>query len=350
MTALSTPDSRLSTSRAGRGLYWDRAWNLIGGCTPIDAECDRCWAAAEAQMRGGQKTAKVRAMYGGLTRRGRFTGEVRFREDLLDAPLRVKPPATWALWTDLFHEALTARQIARAFAVMTAARQHRFLACTKRPGAAGHFLDARFSAARWAMISKSLEGLQWSGRIGLGRQHSRHGLFQLALNYQSRNVALGTTVGHARAMPRLDSLLAIGGRMLFLSIEPLLERLWLKDRLLSTLDPRLSTRPGECRCGHVHELPRGPVLGGIDRRCPRCPCPGFAPAAGIQWAVIGCESGSGRRPCRLDWVYSLVEQLRSCGVAIWIKQLDLGRRIAHRLEEFPDDLRIRERPEWWWGS
>ena len=47
----------------------------------------------------------------------------------------------------------------------------------------------------------------------------------------------------------------------------------------------------------------------------------------IHWAIIGCESGPGRRPTRLEWVRDLVAQCRAAGVPVFIKQqarLELG--------------------------
>ena len=57
------------------------------------------------------------------------------------------------------------------------------------------------------------------------------------------------------------------------------------------------------------------------------------------------ESGPRRRPCKIEWVESMVEQCRAAGVKIWIKQLDIGGKCVHDISKFPKHLQIRERPE-----
>jgi protein gp37 len=76
----------------------------------------------------------------------------------------------------------------------------------------------------------------------------------------------------------------------------------------------------------------------------------------IDWAIIGGESGNENgkyryRPCEVEWMQSLVRDLTPT-TAIFVKQM--GTHIAKQLkmkdrhggdiEEFPEDLRIREFP------
>lgn len=63
---------------------------------------------------------------------------------------------------------------------------------------------------------------------------------------------------------------------------------------------------------------------------------------GIDWVVVGAESGPNRRPCKLEWVESIVRQCREADVKVFIKQLDLGGREVERdINKFPEHLRIR---------
>lgn len=64
----------------------------------------------------------------------------------------------------------------------------------------------------------------------------------------------------------------------------------------------------------------------------------------VDWVVIGCESGAKRRPCQIEWVESVVEQCRAAGVPVWVKQLDIGGKVIHDINKFPEHLRIREMP------
>jgi protein gp37 len=42
---------------------------------------------------------------------------------------------------------------------------------------------------------------------------------------------------------------------------------------------------------------------------------------GIDWVIVGGESGPEARPCRIDWITSIVEQCRRAKVAVFVKQL-----------------------------
>ena len=64
---------------------------------------------------------------------------------------------------------------------------------------------------------------------------------------------------------------------------------------------------------------------------------------GIDWVIIGGESGSHHRPMNIKWVRSVVRQAEEQGMAVWMKQLG-GIRPGGNLEDFPEDLRIREFP------
>jgi protein gp37 len=101
-----------------------------------------------------------------------------------------------------------------------------------------------------------------------------------------------------------------------------------------------------------------PALGPIDfRRVPGLNRIGQGP--GLDWVVVGGESGPKARPFDLAWARSTVEQCRAAGVAAFVKQLgarpvDGGRLMARSpsrdskggdMNEWPDDLRAREWPK-----
>lgn len=65
---------------------------------------------------------------------------------------------------------------------------------------------------------------------------------------------------------------------------------------------------------------------------------------GISWVIFGCESGPDRRPCDLDWVRDGVKQCRGAGVAAFVKQLSIDGRVSKKMDEWPEDLRVREYP------
>lgn len=65
----------------------------------------------------------------------------------------------------------------------------------------------------------------------------------------------------------------------------------------------------------------------------------------FDWLVVGCESGPQRRPCKLEWVESIVEQCQSAGVPVFVKQICLPNgKFTNKIDDFPEHLRIRQVP------
>lgn len=85
---------------------------------------------------------------------------------------------------------------------------------------------------------------------------------------------------------------------------------------------------------------------------------------GINWVIVGGESGHNARPCDIVWIRSIVKQCESVGVPCFVKQLganvrDSSRPVSNEREfwklatkdkkggdwnEWPEDLRVREFP------
>lgn len=64
----------------------------------------------------------------------------------------------------------------------------------------------------------------------------------------------------------------------------------------------------------------------------------------FKWVAVGCESGSNRRPCKLEWIESIVEQCRAANVPVFVKQLDIGGKCERDISKLPEHLRIRQVP------
>ena len=70
--------------------------------------------------------------------------------------------------------------------------------------------------------------------------------------------------------------------------------------------------------------------------------------AGIDWVILGGESGPGARPVDLGWFRDIIGQARDTGTAVFVKQLgavlaaDGGK--GGDMDRWPADLRIREYP------
>lgn len=64
---------------------------------------------------------------------------------------------------------------------------------------------------------------------------------------------------------------------------------------------------------------------------------------GISWAIIGCESGPNRRPCRMEWIEILVTQCHGAKVPVFVKQAEISGELVkmpeilgHRWSEYPE--------------
>lgn len=83
-----------------------------------------------------------------------------------------------------------------------------------------------------------------------------------------------------------------------------------------------------------------PLLGEIDNLF----LGNFVAGNRLKWCVVGCESGPGRRPCKMEWVESIVEQCLDYDVPVFVKQLDIGGKCVTDIDQFPAHLRIRQVP------
>ncbi len=177
------------------------------------------------------------------------------------------------------------------------------------------------------------------------------------LNVWPRNVWLGVTVeNQEQANRRIPLLLAQDAVVRFLSCEPLLEPVALDFGPFNRVGLLWKTCP---TCNGSMSVP---VEGG-GKACPTCFDHQGVVNSGIDWAIIGGESGPKARPFDLSWARSLVRQCREAGVAPFVKQMGdrpcdvsalsphhpmaLRLRAHHGADpaEWPEDLRVQEFPE-----
>lgn len=160
-----------------------------------------------------------------------------------------------------------------------------------------------------------------------------------------RNVWLGASVENQQAADeRIPHLLKVPAAVRFLSCEPLLGPIKLPFRYGD--DPYHSDYGQSLIRQHIH------------------------------WVIVGGESGPGARPCRVEWIRSIVRQCKAAGVPCFVKQLGTAPQMTWReycnwhptppavdchpstietirlrdrkggdIAEFPSDLQIREFPE-----
>lgn len=65
----------------------------------------------------------------------------------------------------------------------------------------------------------------------------------------------------------------------------------------------------------------------------------------LDWVIAGCESGPKRRPAKLKWLRDIRDQCQEAGVPLFIKQIEVSGKVSHNMNEWPEDLRIRQFPE-----
>jgi protein gp37 len=170
---------------------------------------------------------------------------------------------------DWLDEAVPAAQLAWFLDVVRRTWNLDWLLLTKRP-------------EEWR---RAMERLYWVRSVKLGTP-----LIDWVRGWMSLrapdNIWVGTSVeDQQRAEERVPAVLKIPAKVRFLSVEPLLEK----------VDLKLAQR----RRGAEEELG----------------------TCGIDWVIVGGESGPGARPCNVEWIRDIVRQCRDARVPCFVKQL-----------------------------
>ncbi|MBW3663549.1 MAG: phage Gp37/Gp68 family protein [Actinobacteria bacterium] len=323
----------------GSKIEWtDATWNPVTGCDRVSPGCDNCYALTGA--RRWKAMGNPRYQLDGDPRTSGPGFGVALHADKLDQPLRWSKPRRIFVnsTSDLFHPRIPEEFIARVFATMAAAPQHTFQVLTKRPKRMHALLGGDYAAGLQTLLEVAHD------------EREAQALYDA--DWPLPNVWLGVSVEDAqRADERIPALIDTPAAVRFLSCEPLLGRLDLRDYLHG---------PGICeRCGGSGSVP---VLGG-GAMCPACEYDNarWMGPSPIQWVIVGGESGPGARPMDVAWARTIVGQCQAAGVPVFVKQL--GSRPFHHVvagvtdwpisrhskggdpEEWPTDLRVREWPE-----
>lgn len=322
----------------GTGIQWtDATWNPIRGCSRVSAGCEHCYAEQVARRFSGPGQP-----YEGLVRisglsgqaKAQWNGKIKLVPEHLGDPLRWRRPRKVFVnsMSDLFHEGVPFEYIAAVFGVMAASPRHTFQVLTKRPERAAEFFAWMNRAAdrarevfphdslmwRLAAVARSAasrHGVSWSRRHGAGG-----GEF-----WPLPNVWLGVSVeDQASADARIPTLLTLPAAVRWVSYEPAIGPVDFAYTCFNGADS-LGTMPG------------------------------------VDWIVIGGESGPGARPFDLAWARSTLAQCREAGVPVFVKQLGTVPVATTTLEnvalarlrdrkggdpsEWPDELVVREFPQ-----
>jgi protein gp37 len=257
---------------ANTSIEWtDATWNPTTGCDKVSPGCKHCYAEVMA--------ARLKAM-GQHNYRNGF--ELTLQPRMLDVPLRRRKPTTYFVnsMSDLFHDRVPFEFIAAVFGVMAAAPQHAFQVLTKRPGRMREFFAwvaregedfvTNMLGCLQSMMGWHVGGAPDGERVDNPAYAEAVERVMDAEDWPLPNVWLGVSVENRKhGLPRIDVLREVPAAVRFLSVEPLLED-----------------------------------LGDIDLR-------------GIDWVIVGGESGHGARPMHPDWVWRIHDQVlalrKPCG-------------------------------------
>ena len=243
-------------------IEWtDETWNPVTGCTRVSPGCDHCYMFA--------LYPRLRAM--GVPGYERAPDQVSLLPERLDAPRRWGRPRRVFVnsMSDIFHPRVPYDFINDVFDVMREAaesRGHIFQVLTKRPG----------RAVGWWQRNQARYGGEWPD-----------------------GVWIGTSVENQKYAPRITVLARLPARVRFVSAEPL--------------------------------------LGAIDLRQ-------WLDSGDVQWVIAGGESGPAARPMDLEWARKLRDQSLDAGVAFFLKQLGGSRGKRSGEEAVIDGKTWRQMP------
>ena len=271
-------------------------WNPTSGCDRVSPGCDHCYALTLAKRLKAMGQPKYQTDGDPRTSGPGFG--VAVHPDVLTEPLRWHKPRKCFVdsMADLFHDDVPDQFIARVFAVMAAAPQHTFQMLTKRPGRMASLMrdvprhHEQFQAA---VLTTAL---------ALPEPHAES--IRRSFRWPLPNVWLGTSVENQKwADVRVPLLLRTPAAVRFLSCEP----------LLGPVDVR-------------RWLPGGDVIGPLGAE------PGLPTTIGIDWVIVGGESGPKARPMHPQWARDLRDQCQAAGTAYFFKQWGRWRPINEQAE------------------
>lgn len=342
-------------------IEWtDETWNPVVGCTPVSPGCLNCYAATMAP----RLAAMGQSVYVGLTvkkttvqhgdtppeiHRHVFNGTVRTLPERLEDPLHWKKPRQVFVnsMSDLFHESVPFGFIMNVFAIMAMCPQHTFQILTKRPERMLEFLQlVEKAAANWApQTATGVFTPTQELNLRFAQACHGHGPWKPfgEVAWPLPNVWLGTSVeDQPRANERIPWLLKCPAAVRFLSCEPLLGPLDLRKALPIALF--------HCsECGNEKRSPDCAKCGTQDNDASNA-------IRGIDWVIVGGESGSNSRKCDIDWVRGIVWQCQQGTTPVFVKQLG-AHSVSHGMwkshknrkggnpAEWPHELRVREFPK-----
>jgi protein gp37 len=260
---------------ADTNIEWaTKVWNPTRGCSRVSEGCRHCYAERQAIRHAGPGGS-----YEGLVRMGKqgpvWTGEVRLIEDKLGEPMSWRKPERVFVnsMSDLFHESLGwERHIDRVWQTMVDVDRHDYLVLTKRAE------NMRDYVSDW---------------------------YRRSMAKVLPQIWLGVSVeDQATADERIPLLLQTPAAVKFVSYEPALGPVDFRD-WLTTREPITRFEAFTPEAKAAYPVPPTTLVRG-----------------GVDWVIVGAESGPGARLFDLEWARSTVRQCSRAGAtACFVKQL-----------------------------
>lgn len=258
---------------ANSKIEWtDHTFNPWIGCTKVSPACDHCYAEVSTPSR------TLGVTWG--------AGQERRRTSV----------ANWAM-------PLRWNAQAEAFRAQHGRRQRVFCASLADVFDNEVPVDWRFDLFRLIEATPQLDWLLLTKRIGNVMAMVHGGALLMRANQWTwpKNLWIGATICNQKEAARdIPKLLDIPAPVRFLSIEPLLGPVRLDVMALDPDRVILNALNGQCGVGFAHRH------GGYAR--------------GIEWVIVGGESGHQARPMHPDWARSLRDQCAAAEVPFLFKQ------------------------------
>lgn len=297
-------------------IEWtDFTWNPVRGCSRVSPGCEHCYAEQIAARFSGEGLAfhGYAEMKDG---EGRWTRKVSLVESSdLDAPLRLRSPRRIFVnsMSDLFHEGLSDEHIDVVMAVAAVATLH--------PRAPGHVLQILTKRAERMRAYQSAPVDQIRARIA--RAAAEHfypdddfwHLLATRMPWPLPNVELCVSVEDQEyARRRVAELVRTPAWVRGVSYEPALGPVAFDEVVSEAYGQK--HRLFECAACAGTGVAMG-ITAVSPKTCEACAGRGV----GLDWIIVGGESGSGARPFDLAWADAVVDVGRAYDIPVFVKQL-----------------------------
>lgn len=353
--------------------YCDETWNPVIGCEKCSVGCLNCFAekmAARLSSMGVEKYSYViKAKH--IDKKRPWNGKIFCDEKALEIPLHWRKPRTILVPSmgDWLHPKVPFEFILKIIGVSLVTPWHTYLFLTKRIDRAVLFLEWwreewRKNPILWGKDALALQAvenlptnLKKANQYWLDNfDQSKRGKLDYPIPCPQPNIHFGVTISTQKeADEQIPLLLQIPAAHRWISAEPLLSEINFRWTPYAHQATGETYRQYLERNGSTNE---------------------YEALRKISRIVIGCESGPKRRPCKLEWIRSIVQQCKAAGIRCWVKQIpwpkldykklesillpmnfakpedalsvidnlceEYGSYVEHDMEKFPKDLQVRE--------